>query len=139
MSVRHMSDVMRHRRPVTLPGSATVQHACQRMRDESVGAVMVLSEAGALEGIFTGRDAVRLLAEGRNAAHTRLEQVMTRNPATMAPHHGALDALRLMHDGGFRHVPVTQEGRVVGIVSRGDFRAIEHAVFDEQTGLWERL
>jgi CBS domain-containing protein len=139
MAVRHMSEVMHHRRPITLRGSASVQLACQTMRDHAVGAVMVTDADGALEGIFTGRDAVRLLADGRNAAHTRLDVVMTRNPATMSPGQGALDALHLMHDGGFRHVPVTENGRVVGIVSHGDFRAIEHATLDEQTGLWERL
>ena len=139
MSIRHMSEVMHHRRPVTLRGSATVQMACQSMRDHRVGAVMVTAEDGALEGIFTGRDAVRLLADGRNPAHTRLDTVMTRDPATMSPRHAAHDALQLMHDGGFRHVPVVEDNRVVGIVSHGDFRAFEHARFDEQTGLWERL
>ncbi len=139
MAIRHMCDVMHHRCPITLPGSATVQTACQHMRDHRVGAVMVIAEGGVLEGIFTGRDAVRLLAEGRNAAHTKLESVMTRNPSIMSPHHGAVEALRLMHDGGFRHVPVVHDGRVVGMVSHGDFHAIEHAAFDEQTGLWERL
>lgn len=139
MSVRHMSEIMHHRRPVTLHGSATVQRACQQMQEHRVGAVMVTDAQGALEGIFTGRDAVRLLAEGRNAAQTRLDAVMTRSPATMSPRHGALDALRLMHDGGFRHVPVVENGRVIGIVSTNDFRAMEHDRLDEETGYWERL
>ncbi len=139
MSARHMSDVMHHRRPVTARGSETVQHACQRMQTERVGAVMVTDEHGLLEGIFTGRDAVRLLAEGRSPAHTRLDAVMTRAPSTLPPNCTAMEALHLMHDGGFRHVPVVQDMRVVGIVSHGDFRALEHATFDEQTGLWERL
>jgi len=109
------------------------------MRDHRVGAVMVIGEGGVLEGIFTGRDAVRLLAEGRNAVHTKLDSVMTRNPSIMSPYQGAVEALRLMHDGDFRHVPVVHDGRVAGMVSHGDFHAIEHAAFDDQTGLWERL
>jgi CBS domain-containing protein len=139
MTIRHMSDVMHHRRPIALGGSETVQQACRTMHSERIGAVLVTDEHGRLDGIFTGRDAVRLLAEGRNPAQTRLDAVMTRRPETLPPHCTATQALQLMHDGGFRHVPVVQEGRIVGIVSRGDFRAIEHAVFDEQTGLWERL
>jgi CBS domain-containing protein len=139
MTVRHMSDVMRRRRPVTLDESANVQLACKTMQNERVGAVLVTDPEGRLSGIFTGRDAVRLLAEGRNAAHTRLDAVMTRRPETLPMHCTALQALQLMHDGGFRHVPVVHDGNVVGVVSHGDFRALEHATFDEQSGLWERL
>jgi CBS domain-containing protein len=57
----------------------------------------------------------------------------------MPPSGTAIDALRLMQDGGFRHVPIVNGGRVVGIVSRGDFRAVEHRRLDEETGLWERV
>ena len=58
---------------------------------------------------------------------------MTRNPDHMPPTHNA------MHDGGFRHVPIVDHGRVVGITSIGDFRSHEHARHDEETGFWERL
>lgn len=139
MTIRHMSDVMHRRRPVTLRGADSVQHACHTMLAERVGAVMVTAPDGSLEGIFTGRDAVRLLADGRSPAHTRLDAVMTPHPHTLPPTCTAVEALHLMRDGGFRHVPVVHEGRVVGIVSHGDFHALDHATFDEQTGLWERL
>lgn len=138
MTQRHMSEIVRHQ-PVTLPGSATVQQACAEMRSRRIGAIMVADAEGRLTGIFTGRDAVRLLADGRNPAHTHLAQVMTPNPESMPPTHNAIDALRLMHDGGFRHVPVCDQGRIVGIVSAGDFRAQEHARLDDETGIWERI
>jgi CBS domain-containing protein len=64
---------------------------------------------------------------------------MTRNPVALPPGAHALEALRLMQDGGFRHVPLVREGVLVGVVSRGDFRAVEHARLNEETGLWERL
>ncbi len=64
---------------------------------------------------------------------------MTRHPEHMPPTHTAVDALRLMHDGGFRHVPVVAGGRVVGIVSAVDFRSMEHDRLDEETGFWERI
>ena len=138
MTHRHVADIVR-RKPVTLPCAATVQEACRLMHEHRIGAILVVDENQRLEGIFTGRDAVRLLAEGRNPAHTHLHAVMTQAPCCMAPHHVAMDALRLMQDGGFRHVPVVEDGHVLGLVSRGDFRAQEHARLDEETGFWERL
>ena len=93
-----------------------------------------------LVGIFTGRDAVcRVLAEGKDPAETILADVMTSDPCTMPPTSSAIDALRVMQDGGFRHVPVVAGRKVVGIVSHGDFRGLETARLDDETGLWERL
>jgi len=93
-----------------------------------------------LVGIFTGRDAVcRVLAAGRDPAGTKLAEVMTTEPSTMLPGGTAIEALRLMQDGGFRHVPVVHQRRVVGVVSHGDFRGLERARLDEETGLWERI
>jgi len=57
----------------------------------------------------------------------------------MKPRSTAIEALRLMHDGGFRHVPVVEQDVVIGVVSRGDFRGLEHDRLDEETGLWERI
>jgi CBS domain-containing protein len=138
MTTRRMSEIIRHK-PVTLPAAATVQEACGLMREHRIGAILVTDEQGLLVGIFTGRDAVQLLADGRNPAHTHLHMVMTHNPEHMPPTHTAIEALRLMHDGGFRHVPVVDNGRIVGIVSHGDFRAMEHTRLDEETGIWERI
>jgi CBS domain-containing protein len=138
MAQRKIADVVR-RTPVTLPATATVQQACQEMHTNGIGAVMVIDANGTLEGIFTGRDVVRLLAEGKSPAHTRLEAVMTRNPAHMPPTHTAIEALRLMHDGGFRHVPVVAHGKLLGLVSTADFRGLEHDRLDEETGVWERI
>jgi CBS domain-containing protein len=136
---RRMADVIR-RTPITLPASATVQQACQEMHQHRVGAILVVDDHHRLEGIFTGRDVVRLLALGRNPAHTHLQAVMTKEVATLPPGHQAIEALRLMQDGGFRHVPVVDhQGRLMGIVSHGDFRHFEHARLDEETGIWERL
>jgi len=140
MTNRHMYEIVKDQKPLTLPASATVQHACQCMRDRRVGAVLVTDDAQRLLGIFTGRDAVaRVLADGRDAARTTLADVMTCNPNTMPPGRTAIEALRLMRDGGFRHVAVIEGGKIVGIVSQGDFRGLEKARLDEETGLFERI
>ena len=139
MTEREMGDLCRDQRPVTLPVTASVKEACCRMRDHRVGAVLVTRD-GRLVGIFTGRDAVnRVLAEGRNPARTSLGAVMTAAPSTVAPKTTAIEALRLMRDGGCRHLPIVESGKLKGIVSRGDFRGLEQARLDEETGLWERI
>jgi CBS domain-containing protein len=140
MSIRRMSEFVRGQIPVTLPSGTSVKKACRAMRDHRVGAILVTDEEGGLAGIFTGRDAVsRVLAEGRDVVRTKLSEVMSPKPRTMAPGATAIDALHLMQDGNFRHVPVVDGGRIVGIVSHGDFRGLELDRLDEETGIWERL
>jgi CBS domain-containing protein len=140
VSNRRMSEIVRHRTPVTLPASASVKEACRAMRDRRVGAVLVTEGDGKLLGIFTGRDAVcRVLAEAKDPAKTPLSEVMTCDPDCMPPDEHAVDALRMMGDAGYRHMPVVARGKVVGIVSRGDFRGLEQARLDEETGYWERV
>lgn len=136
---REMAEIIRNQKPLTLPPSATVQEACRHMHERRIGAVLITDPGYALIGIFTGRDAVRVLAEGKDPAATVLEGVMTRNPESMPPRCTAIEVLRLMRDGGFRHVPVVDGGRVAGIVSRGDFRGLEQDRLDEETGIWERM
>jgi len=138
--MRNMLDIVRNQNPVTLPPSATVRDACRYMRDRRVGAVLVTEGDYRLLGIFTGRDAVhRVLAEGKSAERTKLAEVMTPDPDTMPSGKTAIEALRLMEDGRYRHLPVVDGGRVVGIVSRFDFSGIELDRLDEETGLWERI
>jgi len=140
MTERHMLDIVHHQNPVTLAATATAQEACSLMRKHRIGAILVVEEENRLIGIFTGRDAVcRVLAEGRDPVATRLEDVMTTAPVTMKPGSTANDALHLMQDGGFRHIPVVDKGRIIGIVSKGDFRGLEQARLDEETELWEHI
>ena len=140
MTQRHIGDLVRNQKPAKLPPSASVKEACKLMREQRSGAVLVVDGDNHLVGIFTGRDAVcRVMAESMDPTKTKLADVMTPNPDTMAKGMTAVDALRLMQDGGFRHLPVIGDGRVIGVVSRGDFRGLEQAQIDEETGLWERL
>ncbi|HLY56485.1 MAG TPA: CBS domain-containing protein [Stellaceae bacterium] len=138
--MRTLAEIIEGQTPLTLGIAATVARACRSMRDRGVGAVMVVGKDGRLEGIFTGRDAVcRVLADGKLAETTRLADVMTRDPMTARPATSAIEVLRLMRDSGFRHVPVVEEGRILGIVSRGDFCGVEIDRLDEEVGVWEKL
>ena len=137
MPQRTMGEIVRDQKPLTLAPTATVSEACAAMYARKVGAVLVADADRKLLGIFTGRDAVRLLAEGLDAKSTRVDAVMTKNPTTLGPKATAMDALLLLADCGFRHVPIVDGGRVAGIVSRYDFRAKEQARMDDVSGFME--
>lgn len=110
-------DVLEPRKLVVAGREATVVHAARLMREGNVGAILVVDE-GRLIGIFTERDAlVRVIACGRDPATVRLEEVMTREPATVAPDETFGYALLVMYERGFRHLPVVEQGRPVGVVS----------------------
>jgi CBS domain-containing protein len=110
------------------------------MREHRIGAVLVTDGESNLIGIFTGRDAVnRVLAAGKVGNHTKLAEVMTSNPITMSPKKTAIDALRLMWDGGFRHIPIVENRKLLGVISRGDFKADESERLEEERELWEHL
>lgn len=127
MARRIIPDVVRNQRLVTLAPSNNVREAARFMQYRNVGAVLVM-EGEKLVGIFTERDMVgRVVADGLDPDVTPLSQVMTANPMTVSPGELAPVALRMMDDRGFRHLPVVDNGRVVGIVSRRDFSGIEKA------------
>ena len=134
--MRRLSDVVCRKHPFTMP-STMVRGACREMRERRIGAILVTDQNGKLLGIFTGRDAVgRVLALGRNGSRTKLEDVMTPNPTTIPPDKTAIDALRLMWDGGSRHIPIVDDG---GITGGGDFHAFEAERLEEERELWEHM
>jgi CBS domain-containing protein len=139
MTNRRMEEIIHNRKPVTMAGSATLREACSTMHKHKIGAVLVTDQHGRLAGIFTGRDLVRAIAAGKDPARDTLRAEMTKSPHTMPPHYTAIDALRVMRDGGFRHIPVVEDETIVGIVSRGDFRGLEHDRLDAETGYWETM
>lgn len=138
--MRQLSDIILNQHPLTLPPTATAREACRQMRERQVGSVLVTDNDGTLLGIFTGRDAVaRIVAQGLDADTTQLEAVMTPSPATLNGDKTAIDALRMMWQGGYRHLPVVLSGRVAGVVSRGDFNGLEAERLDEERSLWEHI
>ena len=120
MSYRTIRMIIAEQEPVTAPATMTVSEAARLMREHRVGAIMVVQE-GTLAGIFTERDAlIRVLAEERDVRTTRLADVMTRDPKTIHPDRSFAEALQMMYGGSFRHVPVVEDGRPVGMVSARD-------------------
>lgn len=138
--MRRLSDIVCNQNPLIMRKGSTVRAACRQMSERRAGSVLVTDEDDHLVGIFTGRDAVcKVLASGKDAAKTTLGQVMTCDPVTMTPDKTAIDALRLMWDGGFRHVPLVQGEEVLGVVSRGDFKGDEQGRLEEERELWEHM
>ena len=112
-----IKNVLEPRKLVVAAPQTTVAEAAKLMKKGKVGAVLVVEE-GRLVGIFTERDALfRVMAPGLDPAKTELRNVMTRDPTTVAPDETFGYALLLMHEKGFRHTPVVENGRPVGVVS----------------------
>ncbi|WP_346914823.1 CBS domain-containing protein [uncultured Roseibium sp.] len=99
----------------------TLHEAVEMLRDKKVGALIVKDSEGKLRGILSERDIVRKLAEtpGQTLAQ-RVEDVMTTNVETCELDDPLILVLRKMTDGRFRHMPVIEDGNLVGIVSIGD-------------------
>lgn len=109
--------VLEPRKPVSAAPEASVAVAARLMKKGKVGAILVVKD-GRLVGIFTERDALfRVMAAGRDPAQTRLAEVMTAEPKTVAPEETFGYALLMMYENGFRHVPVVEKGRPIGVLS----------------------
>ncbi|MFA6312725.1 MAG: CBS domain-containing protein [Sterolibacterium sp.] len=114
---QRIRSVMEPHKVLTAPPDTSVSKAAELMAKKNVGAVMVV-ENEHLIGIFTERDAVfRVIARGRDARTTLLSEVMTAAPQTVAPDKPFGYALLMMYENGFRHVPVIENGKPIGIVS----------------------
>ena len=139
MPRRIIPDVIREQQVEYLGGQATVRQAAKLMRKHNVGAVPIIDD-GSLNGILTVNDMTyRVIAEGRDPNKTFVREVMTPNPDTVSSDTTAIVALRLMQDGGYRHLPVVDGGRVLGVVSRRDFYGVDKSRLDDETALWERI
>jgi CBS domain-containing protein len=120
MSDRTVKQIIEGQEPVTAPGNTTVHEAARLMKRKNIGALMVV-EGDKLVGVFTERDGLfRVIAEGLDMTRTELATVMTASPQTIGPTSAFTTALQIMHDGRFRHLPVVEDGRVIGIVSVRD-------------------
>jgi len=117
MFSQRIRDVMEREALIIAPPETTVSRASELMARRKVGAVMV-TENQRLVGIFTERDVVfRVIAEGRDVQTTRLADVMTASPQTVDPDKSFGYALLVMYENGFRHLPVIENGKLVGVVS----------------------
>ena len=136
MAIRSVRSVVASQTPLTAPKTTTVVEAAHLMRAQGKGALMIV-EGSKLIGIFTERDALfRVIAPGRNPETTVLSEVMTLQPQTIHPDEPFLHAMRIMHRGGFRHLPVAEHGRPLGMVSARD--ALDDDLYELSVNLEQR-
>ena len=107
---------------LTVEPTTELAEAARRMTDRSVGAVLVLS-GDSISGILTERDVLRAVATGP-VEGTRVAAWMTRDPETVDASESTAQAAALMIHGGFRHLPVVDGGKPVGIVSIRDLMRV---------------
>ena len=109
--------VMERNKVIGAPPDTSAEAAAILMAERKVGAVLVV-EQKRLVGIFTERDVVfRVVAQGRDPRATRLAEVMTKDPKTVAPDESFGYAMLVMHENGFRHLPVVEAGVPIGMIS----------------------
>ncbi len=120
MAVTSIKEIISAQNLTTLPSSATVAEAVSLMRERTIRCILVTDDTMLL-GVFTETDANRLLAVTSKSEKRQLEEVMTPSPVTITTSTSPADALDLMVRGDFKHLPVVEDGILIGIVSRRDF------------------
>jgi CBS domain-containing protein len=105
---------------LTIEAEATLGAAARKMRQRNVGAAVVVDENNSVTGIFTERDLLRAIADSRHPDVGQVQSYMTSDPITLPSDHLPSEAARIMSEGKFRHIPVVDDGRLVGVVSIRD-------------------
>jgi len=107
-------------RVVSVAPSQSVLEAIKVLAAEDIGAAIVI-DGGSLAGIFSERDYTRkVILKGRASDTTRVEEIMTPNVIVVTPRTRTRECMQLMSEKNIRHLPVVEEGRVVGMVSIRD-------------------
>jgi len=121
-------DVVSGQGLAALAKTASALDAARLMSQRSINSVLVM-DGEVLQGIFTARDLARRVIAADLSLDTPLGDVMTPDPETVGPDEAPVQALRRMFAGGFRHMPVVADGKVLGVVSRRDlFREEEDLI-----------
>ena len=124
MRLRIIPDIVKDQKLCVLSKQDTAREAAKQMAENDIAAIVVTDDGGKLLGIVTERDLTRrVIAGNRDADKVTVGEIMTGDPDTLAPGDSALDALELMGTRKYRHLPVVDDGRVVGMVSIRDLYA----------------
>jgi CBS domain-containing protein len=114
-----LRDFMTSEDVLTIPADTTLGQAARLMRARNVGAAVVV-EGERIAGIFTERDLLRAIADSRHPDQGQVQSYMTPDPITLPPDHAPSEAAQIMSERKFRHIPVVEDDRLVGIVSIRD-------------------
>lgn len=115
----------------------SVLDALKLMSEKSIGAVLVLEEDGAIAGIMSERDYARKITlKGKSATETLVSEIMTADVITVKPSQKIEECMTVMVDKRIRHLPVVEDGKLIGILSIGD---VVKEMISEQKFLIEQL
>jgi CBS domain-containing protein len=109
---------------LTAQTGTTIAEVASLMAERRVGSALVV-EGDRLIGIFTERDIVKALSQDSSAIHQGIGHWMTKQPQTIRFHATTDEALQRMLDGGFRHLPVMDGDRMVGMISMRDLSRVQ--------------
>ena len=133
MPNRTLRQVVEGQTVVSALADTTVRAAAITMARHKLGAILVVDDQGRLAGLFTERDVLnRVVAQGLDPDSTRLSAVMTADLQTASPDKPLAHALHMMFEGGFRHVPVVEDGRPIGMVSARNALGLEIRQFEKE-------
>ncbi len=120
MATRPVREIITRDRPLVGRAGDTVRTAAKKMAEHGCGSILVC-DGGKLRGIFTERDLlVRVVAAGRDAARTKLAEVMTREPDTIEGSQPVVEAVRRMDECCYHHLPVLEGNRLLGVITLRD-------------------
>lgn len=106
---------------ITIKPAMLVSEAASILAEKRIGGLVVSADGDSADGILSERDIVRSLAmRGASCLSDKVEDLMTRNPVCCSRQDPSDAVLARMTDGRFRHMPVVEEGKLVGIVTIGD-------------------
>ncbi len=121
MLVTQMFNQKKAHRIITIRPETTVPEAARILKEEHIGALMIMGDDGTLVGIMSERDIVRAIPEhGADLFSLSVEQLMTRSVVTCGPDARVHQIMEKMTAGHFRHMPVLEDGNLIGMISIGD-------------------
>lgn len=128
-------DVVKSRHVCSLSKTATAAEAAIEMVTCDVAAIIVVDATAKMVGIITERDLTRqVIAKGLDPAKTLIGEIMTSNPKVLSPDNTAGDALEMMRNFSFRHIPVMDGDSAVAMVSIRDLYAAVKADLEDDKG-----
>jgi CBS domain-containing protein len=120
MPTRPIREIVTRDRPLVGRADDTVRTAAEEMAEHGCNSILVC-DGNKLRGIFTERDLlVRVVAAGRDAAGTKLAEVMTPEPDTIGGSEPVVEAVRRMDECGYHHLPVLEDNHLLGVIALRD-------------------
>jgi CBS domain-containing protein len=131
--MKYVQDILKTKGSVvySVEPQTMVYSAIEQMCDKNIGGLMIV-EGGKLVGIFTERDYARkLILKGKSSKDTPIKDLMTPNPFTVTLQSSIEDCMKLMAGKHIRHLPVEENGKLIGMISIGD--VVKHIIEDQKS------